>query len=43
MAFFDGRLQDWTICYQNIFNAAPNSTPDDTITIDTLNPLGLVI
>jgi len=41
--YFDGRLQDWTICYQNIFNAAPNSTPDDSITIDTLNPLGLVI
>jgi hypothetical protein len=41
--YFDGKMQDFAIVYSNIFGAAPNSTPDDTITIDTLNPLRLVI
>jgi hypothetical protein len=42
--WFDGRMQDWAIVNQNIFNAAPNNTPDDDITayLDTLNPLNLV-
>jgi hypothetical protein len=41
--YFDGRLQDWTICYQNIFGAAPVVGVTDTIDVDTNNPLGLVI
>ena len=32
-SYFDGRMNDIVIAYQNLFNAAPNSTPDDTITI----------
>jgi len=41
--YFDGRLDDWAIVYSNIFGAAPVVGVTDTITIDTLNPLGLVL
>jgi len=41
--YFDGKMDDWAIVYHNIFGASPNSTPDDSFTIDTLNPLGLVL
>lgn len=41
--YFDGRMDDWAIVYRNIFGAAPNSTPNDSFTLDTLAPLGLVI
>jgi len=41
--YIDGKMDDWAIVYSNIFGAAPNSTPDDTFTVDTLKPLGLVI
>lgn len=38
-----GHLDDFAIVHSNIFGAAPNSGNTDTINIDTLNPLGLVI
>ena len=34
-AYYDGTMNDVMMINQNIFNAAPNSTPDDTITIPT--------
>jgi len=40
---FDGKMDDWAIVYHNIFGAAPNSTPNDSFTVDTLNPLGLIL
>jgi len=36
-------IDDFAIIQGNPFNAAPNATPDDTLTIDLTNPLGLVI
>lgn len=41
--YFNGRMEDWAIVYHNIFGAAPNSTPNDSFTLDTVSPLGLVI
>jgi hypothetical protein len=41
--YFDGQMQDWCICYQNIFGAAPVVGVTDTIDVDTLNPLKLVM
>jgi len=44
--YFDGKTDDWAIVYSNIFGAEPNdngTTGDDTFTVDTLNPLVLVI
>jgi hypothetical protein len=41
--YFDGRMDDWAICYQNIFGAAPNVGNTDTIDVDTNNPLKLVM
>jgi hypothetical protein len=41
--YFDGNMEDWALVHSNIFGAAPNSTPDDSFSLDTSNPLNLVI
>ena len=33
VSYCDGQIQDLFIIYSNVFNASPNSTPDDTISI----------
>ena len=41
--YLDGKMDDWAIVYSNIFGASPNATPDDTIDVDTNNPLNLIM